>query len=303
MVSLTTNDETNPLTEYADLISPGGSDSADRTGLSSVEVPDDPTEIHQLSQQAWDKMHPQGGIEDGESAGASDYGSAGGGSGGDLGGGGGSAAADVGNVPEMGDITFGSREGGNFVSDDATAAEKIVRTAKAMLGKPYIWGGEDWNGADCSGLVQLAYAQAGIEMPRLSNYQMNKGKRVPYKDLKPGDLVGWNNSGHVVGADHIAIYIGNGQIIEAPRPGTNIRVAGLYDYDVAEMWAVRIPGKHVAAQAPVVPVTPRRRRLTYGPATSGSARVAERAATQSKSTPTPATRAGVHSTGALAAIN
>ncbi len=78
---------------------------------------------------------------------------------------------------------------------------------------------------DCSGLVKVVYDKFGIELPRLSADQARAGTAVPSMDqARPGDLIAWDNSSRNVGADHIAIYIGNGQMIEAPRPGGHVQV-------------------------------------------------------------------------------
>jgi cell wall-associated NlpC family hydrolase len=104
----------------------------------------------------------------------------------------------------------------------------VVEAAKGALGTPYQWGGTNLqSGIDCSGLVQQAYAKAGISLPRISYQQANSGQRVGIKGLQPGDLVAWDNSPRNPGADHIAIYIGNGQIIEAPRPGLAVRIRSI----------------------------------------------------------------------------
>jgi cell wall-associated NlpC family hydrolase len=128
--------------------------------------------------------------------------------------------------------------------EDVTAvggqAGKIVRAAKSLLGTPYVWGGSSTTGVDCSGLVQLAYKAAGVNLPRVSYQQAGSGKRVGLGDLKPGDLVAWDNSTRNNGADHIAIYLGGGQIIEAARPGTNVRIRKLGNNEGA--WGVRILG-------------------------------------------------------------
>lgn len=134
-----------------------------------------------------------------------------------------------------------------YASDDPRRAEAIINVAESMLGKPYIWGGSSKAGADCSGLVQMAYRAAGIDMPRLAGFQMDAGKRVPINDLRPGDLVGydWSNLmesvGGARGADHIGIYVGNGLMIEAARTGIPIRVTDLRGKDNSRMWGVRVP--------------------------------------------------------------
>lgn len=105
-------------------------------------------------------------------------------------------------------------------------ADQVVAAARKMVGLPYVWGGTDpQRGVDCSGLVQSAFATVGIDLPRLSADQARAGTAVPSLDqARPGDLIAWDNSSRNVGADHIAIYLGNGQMIEAPRPGGQVQV-------------------------------------------------------------------------------
>lgn len=115
----------------------------------------------------------------------------------------------------------------------------VIGFARKFLGVPYVWGGTNPTGFDCSGLVQYVYKHAGVNLPRLAADQARAGKRIALKDLKPGDLVAWDNNAQQNGADHIAIYIGNGQIIEAPRPGLSVRVSNL-TYDLGQAWGVRL---------------------------------------------------------------
>ena len=104
----------------------------------------------------------------------------------------------------------------------------VIQYARSALGQPYTWGGTDLNsGVDCSGLIQAAFAKAGYNLPRISYQQANYGKRVGIKDLRPGDLYAWDNSSRNNGADHISLYLGNGYIIEAPRPGLAVRIRKL----------------------------------------------------------------------------
>lgn len=122
------------------------------------------------------------------------------------------------------------------------ARGNLIQAAQTMLGHKYAWGGGSASGPsrgilyggidgrnkygfDCSGLVQYAFAQAGIQMPRVANQQAMRGKVVGFGALKPGDLVGWGSSPAT--AHHIAIYIGNGRIIEASvSSGVRIRALG-----------------------------------------------------------------------------
>lgn len=114
---------------------------------------------------------------------------------------------------------------------------KLYSLLKGQLGTPYVWGGENPGGFDCSGLVQWVFGKMGIRMPRLSYDQMAKGRPVSLNKLRPGDLIGYHN-GPGGRADHIAIYIGNGRIIEAPRPGRYVQVGRVHDTPGA--FAVRI---------------------------------------------------------------
>ncbi len=111
--------------------------------------------------------------------------------------------------------------GGGSVSGDAVVAE-----AKKYLGLPYVWGGTDpKKGLDCSGLVQLVYKNLGYDLPRVSYQQAAAGRPVAsMAQAQPGDLIAWDNSSRNNGVDHIAIYIGGGKMIEAPRTGLDVRI-------------------------------------------------------------------------------
>jgi cell wall-associated NlpC family hydrolase len=114
----------------------------------------------------------------------------------------------------------------------------VVELAREQIGTPYKWGGTQPGGFDCSGLLQYVYGKAGINLPRISFQQANYGKRIGLKGLRPGDLVAWDNSSRNNGADHIAMYIGNGRILEAAKPGTSVRIRKLSHNEGA--WGVRI---------------------------------------------------------------
>lgn len=105
----------------------------------------------------------------------------------------------------------------------------IVSDAKQYIGLPYVWGGEDLTrGVDCSGLVQSVYAQFGINLPRTADEQSHSGVATSISNLTMGDLVAWQGGWR--GPDyvgHIAIYLGNGQILEAPYTGATVRVRDL----------------------------------------------------------------------------
>lgn len=86
---------------------------------------------------------------------------------------------------------------------------RAAQAALAQVGTPYVWGGTGGGGFDCSGLTQYAYRQAGIELPRLAQEQ-TVGTQVSAGELQAGDLVVWDG--------HVAMYIGDGQIVEAGDP-------------------------------------------------------------------------------------
>jgi peptidoglycan DL-endopeptidase CwlO len=91
-----------------------------------------------------------------------------------------------------------------------------VAFALAQIGKPYVWGGTGPGGYDCSGLVQAAWAAAGVSIPRTTYDQWASLPHVPSSDLQPGDLMFFDGEGHV------SIYVGNGQMVDAPQQGENV---------------------------------------------------------------------------------
>lgn len=136
-------------------------------------------------------------------------------------------------------ITQLAEETGDFAKGVDGWRKAVISAARSALGTPYTWGGNSLQGGvDCSGLIQQAFARAGISIPRVSYQQANYGKRVGLDALRPGDLVAWDNSTRNNGADHIAIYLGGGQIIEAARPGTVVRIRTVDSDEGA--WGVQI---------------------------------------------------------------
>lgn len=108
--------------------------------------------------------------------------------------------------------------------DSGTAVQTAIDFAYSKLGGPYVWGGTGPVGYDCSGLMQAAYAAAGISLPRTTWDQVNAGTPVASTDdLQPGDLVFYYDDGHV------GMYIGNGQVLNAQNEDTGIIISGLYD--------------------------------------------------------------------------
>jgi uncharacterized protein YgiM (DUF1202 family) len=103
----------------------------------------------------------------------------------------------------------------------------ICEYAKRFLGNRYVYGGTSLtNGIDCSAFVQKVYARFGVSIPRTSIQQANVGTRINAGALKPGDLIFYARGGTI---DHVALYIGGGQVIHASSPRTGIRISR-YNY-------------------------------------------------------------------------
>ncbi len=108
-----------------------------------------------------------------------------------------------------------------------SAAARAVAWALARLGTPYRWGGEGDGGFDCSGLVQAAFAAAGVVLPRVAQDQFDAGPRLPPDvALRPGDLVFFGTSAHAV--DHVGIVVGTGEMVDAPHTGAVVRVEPIW---------------------------------------------------------------------------
>ncbi|NEE17391.1 glycoside hydrolase [Streptomyces sp. SID7499] len=110
-------------------------------------------------------------------------------------------------------------------SSYATKADKALAFARAQIGKPYVWGAVGPGSYDCSGLTQAAWKAAGVTLPRTTYDQVNAGTTVPLSQARPGDLVFFYDD-----VTHVGIYIGNGMMIHAPKPGTYVREESIY-YD------------------------------------------------------------------------
>ncbi|WP_448850776.1 NlpC/P60 family protein [Corynebacterium sp. 335C] len=135
--------------------------------------------------------------------------------------------------PDGGSPTAGSRE---------AKIETVINRAMGQLGVPYAWGGGDANGPtkgirdggvadrhgdynkigfDCSGLTLYAYAGVGIQLPHYTGYQYQKGTHYPKSQMQRGDLLFWGKNGH----GHVALYLGDGQMIEAPQSGDVVKIS------------------------------------------------------------------------------
>lgn len=129
------------------------------------------------------------------------------------------AAAPTGQIPRV----YGQQ-----------AVEYVIRRGATQLGVPYSWGGGNASGAtrgidqgagtvgfDCSGLMVFAFAGVGIKLPKYSGSQYNLGRRVPVAQMRRGDLIFYGPGG----GQHVALYLGQGQMLESPYTGSQVRVA------------------------------------------------------------------------------
>ena len=106
----------------------------------------------------------------------------------------------------------------------------VLAYAQAQIGKPYQWGGSGPNSFDCSGLTMRAWQQAGVNLSHYTGAQWAETARVAISDLRPGDLVFYGSSGP--NSHHMGLYVGDGQMIEAPYTGANVRYASIYRSDL-----------------------------------------------------------------------
>ena len=102
----------------------------------------------------------------------------------------------------------------------------LVSYATQFVGNPYVWGGTSLTkGADCSGFVMTIMAKYGVYLPHSSKAQANCGTRISVSEVQPGDLLFYSNGS---GIGHVAIYIGNGQIVHASSPSTGIKISNAF---------------------------------------------------------------------------
>ena len=135
---------------------------------------------------------------------------------------------------------YGLGSGSPMTNDLVTgSADSVIAAAMTQVGVPYVWGGESPGvGFDCSGLVQWAYAQAGVALPRTTQQQVLVGTPIAPDDIQPGDLIftQGHEGGSVIDFGHVAIAVGGGQEIVAPHTGA---VVQLQPIPSAEVQTVR----------------------------------------------------------------
>jgi cell wall-associated NlpC family hydrolase len=133
--------------------------------------------------------------------------------------------ADTGHSGSGGLASWG-RYPGEQEQDRVSGAlgNQIVATARQMIGVPYVYGGANPGGFDCSGLVYYAYRQAGLKVPRTSEAQFRAAQPVALGAARPGDLLFFESGGRI---SHVGIYIGAERFIHAPETGQTVKITAV----------------------------------------------------------------------------
>lgn len=120
----------------------------------------------------------------------------------------------------------------------ATSGQAIVDYLKQFIGTPYVWGGTSPGGFDCSGLLVYGFKHFGINLQRTTYSQIGEGQAIGIKGLGVGDLVFFETDGGAKGPDHVGIYMGNGKMLHAPRPGKSVEITDM----TSGYWVDRFAG-------------------------------------------------------------
>ena len=133
------------------------------------------------------------------------------------------APSPGGSDTSIGCNLIGSGTVGGMAAGETVAESSAVADAIALLGLPYVWGGESTQaGFDCSGMVQYVYREVGIDLPRVAQNQYDAGPAVPPgSTVEPGDLVFFGSGTNDV--SHVGMYVGDGLMIDAPHTGSVVR--------------------------------------------------------------------------------
>jgi cell wall-associated NlpC family hydrolase len=117
---------------------------------------------------------------------------------------------------------------------------RFLAAAESRIGMPYVWGSAGPTSFDCSGLVQWSMAQAGVIMPRVAADQARTGPLLRLSDLRPGDLLFYHTDPTAPNfISHVAIYIGNGRMLQAPQPGLRVEIVAA-DFGAGFAGAIRV---------------------------------------------------------------
>ncbi|MFE6553298.1 C40 family peptidase [Streptomyces sp. NPDC057746] len=130
-----------------------------------------------------------------------------------------SAAAAASRSAERTVLTAASNSTATSTSTATGSAAAVIAFVKAQIGDSYVMGGTGPNSWDCSGLVQAAFKQVGVSLPRVSQGQSTAGAQVSLSNLQPGDILYWGGAGS---AYHVGVYVGDGMFVGAQNPSTGV---------------------------------------------------------------------------------
>jgi peptidoglycan DL-endopeptidase CwlO len=122
-------------------------------------------------------------------------------------------------------------------SPSSSGARAAIAFARAQLGEPYVWGAAGPDSWDCSGVVLGAWRAGGKYLPHYSVAQYEQSTPISRGALRPGDLVFWGDSASPSSIYHVALYVGNGMIIHAPRPGRGVELVSMYYWITPNFYA------------------------------------------------------------------
>ncbi|CAM00918.1 NlpC/P60 family protein [Saccharopolyspora erythraea NRRL 2338] len=135
-------------------------------------------------------------------------------------------------------------------------AGQAISFADDQIGKPYVWGAAGPSAFDCSGLTQMAWKAAGVTIPKHSQAQYHEGgQKVPLSQAQPGDLVFWGYGRDPDSVHHVALYLGDNEILHAPQPGENVERTKMWDGGELLPMVVR-PAPDQPAPQPSTPTAP-----------------------------------------------
>jgi peptidoglycan DL-endopeptidase CwlO len=129
------------------------------------------------------------------------------------------AAAAASRSSERTVLAATSSSASTSTSTATGSAASVIAFVKAQIGDSYVMGGTGPNSWDCSGLVQAAFKQVGVSLPRVSQGQSTAGTQVSLSNLQPGDILYWGSAGS---AYHVAVYVGDGMFVGAQNPSTGV---------------------------------------------------------------------------------
>nr|BFD92006.1 hypothetical protein KitaXyl93_33660 [Kitasatospora sp. Xyl93] len=119
----------------------------------------------------------------------------------------------------------------------AEGAAAAVAFARSRIGLPYVWGGEGPGGYDCSGLTMMAWREGGRQLNHFAADQYARSTPIGYRQLRLGDLVFWSTTGRAADIHHVGLYVGDDQMIEAPRAGMPVKQASLWIMGTPDFYA------------------------------------------------------------------